>query len=127
MLKLLVIDDKKVIIEQIEHYFCAHEFEVISANQGLAAMELLNNQEVDLILCDHLMPIMNGIKFVENYFSHHTSPKPVIFMTTQDVKEVSQISELSPVTDIFAKPLDLEALHERIKTILAVKPTAKVL
>ncbi|GLX84757.1 hypothetical protein tloyanaT_10090 [Thalassotalea loyana] len=127
MLNVLVIDDKKLIIDMIERLLSAHQINVLSAGNGLAATELLNQQAVDLIICDHLMPIMNGIKFVENYFANNDSPKPVIFMTTQDIKSVSQLSELSQVTDIFAKPLDLEMLEKRIKNILSLNTTAKVL
>ncbi|QOL27167.1 response regulator [Thalassotalea sp. LPB0316] len=127
MLNVLVIDDKKPIIDMIERLLSAHHINVISANNGLAATELLHHHSVELIICDHLMPIMNGLKFVENYFSHNPSPKPVIFMTTQDIKAVGQLPELKLVTDIFAKPLDLEHLEMRVKEILSLNTAVKVL
>lgn len=127
MLKVLVIDDKKLIIDMIERALGAHQIQILAANNGLAGLELLNQQDVDLIICDHLMPIMNGLKFVENYYAGVESPKPVIFMTTQDIKSVSQLHELKQVDDILAKPLDLDLLESRVKNILSLNSTVKVL
>ncbi len=59
---ILVVDDEKDIREVIEIYLINEEFEVITACDGLEALEKLKNEAIDLIILDIMMPKLDGIR-----------------------------------------------------------------
>ncbi|OUS24668.1 hypothetical protein A9Q98_13155 [Thalassotalea sp. 42_200_T64] len=60
--KILVVDDEPIIIKFLESYLNFHDYHVFSANNGRLALEILNQQTVDLIITDQSMPEMSGIE-----------------------------------------------------------------
>ncbi len=80
--KILVVDDEILIIKRMEALLLPRHYQVISASNGEAALQLVPQEQPDLILLDLLMAGMNGFEVC-----HHlkTNPKthsiPVILMT----------------------------------------------
>ncbi|KGJ99071.1 response regulator [Thalassotalea sp. ND16A] len=60
--KILVVDDEPIIIKFLESYLNFHDYHVLSASNGLLALEILNQQAIDLIITDQSMPEMTGIE-----------------------------------------------------------------
>lgn len=61
---ILVVDDEKDIRDVIEIYLINEGFEVITACDGLEALEKLKNEAIDLIILDIMMPKLDGIRHV---------------------------------------------------------------
>lgn len=59
---VLIVDDDKDIREIIEIYLMNENIDFISAKDGIDALEKLENNKVDLILLDIMMPSLAGIK-----------------------------------------------------------------
>lgn len=59
---VLIVDDDKDIREIIEIYLMNENIDFISAKDGIDALEKLENNKVDLILLDIMMPRLDGIK-----------------------------------------------------------------
>ena len=62
MQTILVGDDDKQIVEAIDIYLTGEGFQVIKAYDGYEALELLENNSVDLMIVDVMMPGLDGIR-----------------------------------------------------------------
>ena len=77
--KILIAEDDRDIIDLLRLYLEKDGYEVIAAEDGLVAMDLLQDEQPDLVICDIMMPGMNGrdvCKFIRNKYD-----VPVIFLT----------------------------------------------
>ena len=119
-MQVLVVDDKKVILDSLSRVLTAQGYFVDTAIHGLSAYEKLQNSNYDLLIIDHLMPIMNGIQLTKlvRQNKHYTNA-PIIFMTTQGQKSL----QLQCNTDLFSaiidKPIDEPYLLKLINDLLS--------
>ena len=60
--RVLVCDDDKEIVDAIEIYLRREDIDVVKAYNGKQALELLEEEEVQLVLLDIMMPEMDGIE-----------------------------------------------------------------
>ena len=59
-LKLLVVDDEESIREVVKAFLAKSDYEIKEASDGLQALDRLHNDDFDLLICDILMPNMDG-------------------------------------------------------------------
>ena len=62
MFHILVCDDDKEIVEAIEIYLSQEGYDVLKAYDGIEAMEILEEKEVNLLIIDVMMPRLDGIR-----------------------------------------------------------------
>ena len=116
MSKILVIEDDKLLAENIGLLLESEGFEVSIANNGIKGLESINENIPDLIICDINMPKMNGFQFKEKLNeSKKTFDIPLLFLTAK-----TQISELRQgmllgADDYIFKPYDSDELINIIK------------
>ena len=60
--KILCLDDDSLLLKMMKHYLCS-EYCVVCAESGDAALRLLEEMDIDLILSDFNMPKMSGLEF----------------------------------------------------------------
>ena len=65
MAKLLVTDDSLFQRMRIVSWLIDEGFETVQAGSGLEALEILASEDLDLVICDLLMPDMDGFEFLE--------------------------------------------------------------
>jgi len=112
---ILIVDDKKVILDSLSGLLSAHGYFVDTANHGLDASEKMQRTRYDLLVIDHLMPIMNGIQLTKNLRQNETyADTPVIFMTTQGQESVKQLCNIEMFNAIVDKPIDEQQLLKLI-------------
>ena len=116
--KILLVDDEKDIIEFLEYNLIKEGYDVISANDGLVALNKLA-EKPDLVVLDVLMPKMNGYevcaKIRENDLYKNI---PVLFLTAK-VSEMDEVHGLSiGADDYITKPISPNKLIARIKANL---------
>ncbi|NQZ20463.1 MAG: response regulator [Colwellia sp.] len=110
-MRILLVDDKKAILEQLTPILEINGHTVQIALNGLAAFEKAQTEIFDLYIIDHLMPVMNGIQLSKNLIKNPlTLNVPIIFMTTQNTSDI-----LGSVQNLFfhaliAKPIDEKLL-----------------
>lgn len=69
--KILIVDDEKYVLQIYAHILQEHDITLES--YPLQAIELIQNKVFDIIIADYIMPVMNGIKFLEtvrDYYKH---------------------------------------------------------
>lgn len=86
--RLLIVDDisdNRIILLR---RFQRHGFEVVEADSGLKALELIDRQEFDLVLLDVMMPGIDGIETLKRIRSRKSaSVLPVIMVTAKSESE----------------------------------------
>jgi CheY-like chemotaxis protein len=104
---ILIVDDKQSILDLVSAMLIRSGHTVDIALNGLDAFEKTKNTDFDLFVIDHLMPLMNGIQLSKNMQLHQRSRnKPIIFMTTQDIKTLNLASVAELFLEVIAKPID---------------------
>lgn len=106
-MNILVVDDNASVLSQLQQTLTANSYNISTAINGLDGYEKAQTVNADLIIVDHLMPLMNGIQLSKNIKqSDHLSDTPIIFMTTQNVQSVKDLVEESLFSEILSKPID---------------------
>lgn len=120
--KLLVIDDEDEIRENISRIFELSDYTVYSASNGKEGLLKAKKQSPDIIICDVMMPEMDGITFLNNL---HQDPEisaiPVIFLTAR-ANENDIKNGLKYGAEIFInKPFDIDDLLNAVEQRLHKK------
>jgi len=120
--KVLLIDDSIQLRSAIEEHLKKHEFEVITADDGLDGLDKLSKYNPDLIITGIIMPRMDGFDVVRNIKSNiKTNSKPVFVFSHLGRKEdIDRMTEMG-VDGIFINGVTmLREVEERIAIALGV-------
>ena len=114
---VLVIDDEKEIRELLND-FLSDRYEIAEAANGQEAIELMRIRMPVIIICDIIMPVMNGVEFVKTMKQQElTRHIPIILLSTKGTVE-NQIEGLEVGADAYLSkpfhPRHLEALVENM-------------
>ena len=116
MQTILVCDDDKQIVEAIDIYLTGEGFQVIKAYDGYEALELLENNSVDLMIVDVMMPGLDGIRTTLKV--RETSSIPIIILSAKS-EDADKILGLNiGADDYITKPFNILEVKARIKAIL---------
>ena len=114
--KILVVDDEKEIRDLVGIYLRNEGYEVMLAGTGVEALKMMQEQEVDLIVLDVMMPEINGIDACMEI--RKTSNVPIIMLSakTEDIDKIMGLSV--GADDYLAKPFNPLELIARVKAQL---------
>lgn len=118
---ILIIEDNKELLDFIISIF-EEDYNVISAEDGEAGMELAKETIPDIIISDILMPRMDGKKFckaIKQDFK--TSHIPIILLTALSSKDHEREGILAGADDYITKPFDPSLIRLRVDQILATR------
>jgi two-component system, NtrC family, sensor kinase len=115
--KVLAVDDSTTYLQAITGSLRADGYEVVLAQSGEQALELLAEQTVDCILLDLLMPGLNGRETCERIKSAAPAVReiPLIMMTALDDADAMLQGLRVGADDYIRKPDDLEVLKARVR------------
>jgi adenylate cyclase len=119
---ILVVDDAPDNVEIVRLRLEGQSYEVITAVDGLEALDQVNAHLPDLILLDVMMPRLDGIETIKRLKADTALPFiPVIMLTAQsDKKEV--VAGLDAGADEYlTKPFDASTLLARVRAMLRIK------
>ena len=116
MIKILLVEDERKISSIINKYLIKENYNVITAENGLDAIKLFENNDIDLIILDRMLPLLSGdqvIKYIRN-----KSQVPII-MVTAKIEENDIIDGFKyGADDYVVKPFSPAELIQRIKAVL---------
>ncbi len=122
---LLVVDDNEMNRQLMSLQFKRAGYNVVLAEHGYKALELVESTPFDLVLLDIMMPGINGLEVLEKIREHRTLINLPIIMVTADDLEESIITSLKlGANDYLTKPLNLPVAMARIQTQLRLKELA---
>lgn len=116
MKKILVIEDEQVLLKNILKILRLEGFESIGAPNGREGIEMASQESPDLIVCDVMMPEMDGYEVLQALqYEVDTATIPFIFLTAKsDRSDIRQGIELG-ADDYLVKPFDADELLRAIE------------
>ena len=112
--KILVADDEAQLALAIKIRLQSKGYEVLTASDGRAALDLAVKEQPDLILLDVMMPTMDGYSCLRELNTKLGRGKvPIIVLTARD--RMKDLFELEGIEDYVVKPFDHEDLMVRIE------------
>ncbi len=126
MKKILLVDDEKDIVEFLKYNLESEGFEVITAYNGEAALNLLK-EKPDLVILDVMMPKLNGFEVCKRIRQDSVHKDlPVIFLTARS-SEVDEVTGLElGAYDYITKPVSPTRLVARVKSNILKAPGSAV-
>lgn len=115
MIRILIVDDEKPICDLIDMNLSAAGYDCKSVQDGLAAIDLIEKENFDLILLDIMLPGADGFDIME-----YIKPLkiPVIFITAKsDVRDKVRGLKLG-AEDYLVKPFEIMELMARVEVVL---------
>ncbi|WP_391117167.1 response regulator transcription factor [Psychrobacillus sp. L3] len=116
MTTILVVDDEKDMLRLIEMHLQQAGLQVIQAENGDDAIELVQSREIDLVLLDVMMPEKDGFTVCKEM--RQFSKVPIIFLTALDAKSDLVRGLQLGGDDYVVKPFTAVELTARINAIL---------
>ncbi len=107
-LPILVVDDTEDLLDSTITVLMMEGYQVVSATNGMVALNAVSRAEHCLILLDIAMPIMNGIEFLEAYNRQLRPHSPVIVLSGEQNTDTLLLPSF--VVDILAKPYKISNL-----------------
>jgi two-component system response regulator (stage 0 sporulation protein F) len=105
---ILVVDDEHSVRAAIVTILEADGYEVITAVNGVTALERARHSPPALILLDIWMPEMDGVAFAQEYHRGNSQPAPILLVTAS-VDGAQWVSATGAVSHL-AKPFDIDEL-----------------
>ena len=121
---ILIVDDEKNYPPILSAVLEEEGYETLTANNGLAALEIIKNSDIDLVLTDMKMPLIDGIELLERI--KLTDPDlPVIMMTAHGTVEKAVEAMQKGAYNYILKPFDNERLVIYVKKAAAMYSVIK--
>ncbi|HEY9851319.1 MAG TPA: response regulator transcription factor [Leptolyngbyaceae cyanobacterium] len=117
--RLLLIDDDPNLILLVKDYLEFRGYDVLTAENGREALEVLEVEKPHLIICDVMMPEMDGYTFVKHVRENpETSWIPVLFLSAKGQSQ-DKVKGLNTGADVYmVKPFEPEELVAQVESSL---------
>ncbi len=118
-MKVLVVDDDKTTRKMLSLILKTKGYEVVTAENGIEALQKLGLEEINLILIDMNMPYMDGIEFTKQVRANQQFCEiPIIMITTEADEEERKRAYDAGVDDYLIKPTNATEISESMKKIM---------
>jgi adenylate cyclase len=118
--KILVVDDVPTNVRLLEAVLESQGYEVVSANDGEHALELVAKVNPDLVLLDVMMPPPDGYEVCRRLREDEATAMLPIVMVTASTNEKTKAIEAG-ADDLIGKPFDHDELLARVRSLLRIK------
>ncbi|MBC8511484.1 MAG: response regulator transcription factor [Dehalococcoidia bacterium] len=114
--KILVVEDDKTLLDVLKYNLIKERYSVVTAVDGVQALEFARSEKPDLILLDIMLPKLDGFEVCRILRKEMTMP---ILMLTAKVGEIDKVVGLElGADDYLTKPFSLKELLARIRAML---------
>ncbi|MDQ0320315.1 two-component system cell cycle response regulator [Pararhizobium capsulatum DSM 1112] len=120
--RILVVDDIPANVKLLEARLLAEYFDVLTAKDGYEALGICENQPVDLVLLDIMMPGIDGFEVCERLKANsRTAHIPVVMVTALDQPSDRVRGLKAGADDFLTKPVNDLQLMSRVKSLVRLK------
>lgn len=117
MFQVLVVDDDKNVRFFIKEALEMNHYTVHAVSNALDGLKILENNHIDIVIVDIMMPMMNGYEFTQEVRSFNPE-LPILMVSAKQLSEDRKKGFLLGIDDYMTKPIDLEELLLHIKALL---------
>lgn len=115
---VLIVDDNEINRMVAEEMLKPLRLQTDTASDGRQALDMIQKKKYDLVLMDHLMPVMNGIEAVEalrKLDGAYYKDLPVIALTGNTGREQQKEYLRAGMNDYLSKPIDLADIYQKVR------------
>ena len=117
MFQVLVAEDNPNTRTLMEKVLRRNGYEVFTATDGEAALRLMDEQHIDIVLLDVMMPKMDGYAFTQELRDSGVTT-PILMITAKQLPADKHQGFLVGTDDYMTKPVDMEEMLLRIRALL---------
>ncbi|MBQ8563316.1 MAG: response regulator transcription factor [Firmicutes bacterium] len=114
--RILIVDDNREIVDSLGKLLAYEGYEILTAYDGMEALEQLEKSQVDLILLDVMMPRLNGLSALMKIRENYKIPAIILSAKTEESDKVSGL--MLGADDYISKPYNPAELIARVKAQL---------
>ena len=114
--KILVADDEKEIRDLLEIYLLNEGYKVVKAKDGQEALDIIENEDVDLLVLDIMMPKVNGIEVCKKVRQNKNMPILMLSAKSEDMDKIQGL--MTGADDYMTKPFNPLEFTVRVKALL---------
>lgn len=122
MMKLLIAEDQKALLDVLEKRLKEEGYVVDAVSNGEDAYDFLRSTMYDLCVFDIMMPGKSGLELIR-YLRDQQIDTPVLFLTAKDAVDDRVLGLRSGADDYLIKPFDYKELLARIDVLLRRRQT----
>ena len=119
-MKILIVDDSRamrMIVARTLRQAGLNGHDVLEAENGRQAMEMVKAEEPDLVLSDWNMPEMSGLEFLRTLRASG-SAIPFCFITSEGSEDMRTQAEAAGAFGVISKPFSAEAVADALATVV---------
>ena len=116
-MKILVVDDEQAVRESLRRSLRFNGYEVLTANDGLEAVETVRAENPELLILDVMMPNMDGLEVCRTLRSEGWD-RPILVLTARDGVSDRVAGLDAGADDYLPKPFALEELLARVRSLV---------
>ena len=117
MFKILVVEDNKNLRKLMITYLKRNNYEVLEAEDGKVALDIIDKNHVDLIISDIMMPNIDGYELTKE-LRQANFLVPILIVTAKDTIDDKRQGFLLGVDDYMVKPIDMDEMILRVGVLL---------
>ena len=117
MFQVLVVEDNANTRKLMETVLRREGYEVFSAGDGMEALQRMDEQHIDIVLLDIMMPNMDGYEFTRE-LRENGNNTPILMITARQLPADKHKGFLVGTDDCLTKPVDMEEMLLRIRALL---------
>jgi DNA-binding response OmpR family regulator len=122
MKRILIVDDEPNIVMSLEYIFKKEEFEVFIARDGAEAIDIVENNKIDIIILDIMMPNVDGFQVLKHLKANEELSKiKVIFLTAKNKASDVELGLQLGANKYMSKPFSTKKLVSEVKELLKKK------
>ena len=122
--KILIVDDEPDVVTLIARTLVSEGFDVVTAYDGIAALDIAETENPDIVLLDIMMPMMSGYEVCQQLKANpQTQAIPVIFLTSAHTPDARHRSREAGADTLVLKPFSAAELVAQIRRSLSQTPT----
>ena len=114
-IKVLLVDDNEELVDMVKEYFSSHAVIEVSdvGHNGKEGLDLLTKKSYDIVLLDLIMPVMDGIKLLEEVNKKNIDAKIIVLTSYNSPEVIRKVSTLG-IKYFMLKPFELNDLENKI-------------
>lgn len=118
--RILIVDDEVDALELMEELFEKNGYDTYTARNGVEALNILRETEVDIMISDIFMPEMDGMTLLDTVRKKHPEMS-IIMITAHGTIETAVEAMKKGAKDYILKPLRLDEIVAKVETISQLK------
>ena len=115
--RILIVDDEPALLALAEDILVGHGYIVYTAESGEKALEILENNEVEILLSDIIMPVMDGVELAERVMKQYPQVK---IQLASGYMSANRLDDLAPElkNNVLNKPYNSKTLLLKVQQLL---------